>query len=428
MLLVVLVVLGLALAVYRGVLAWRLHAELAQDRRAGLPDSLPQLAAVYLPPSGANAANLYLEAFAAYTPALAAKGYYDRTLGDLETPRTWGAFRDDLRYLVTEGDLAENARALALLHRAAAAEGECRYPLDLASGFAADVTHLTRVRQGVRLLAIEARQHMLAGDGTSAVRAIGAILALARSLRREPLLFSQLARISGEEAALDSLERLLGEMVLSEADLTALDRRLESEDHDQMRRAVIGERCCGLMLMAPQNYPLVDQSGKVLLWPALYRAGGALARERLAFLAVMRACLEAAEAPFPQRVAMSNAALQRAEALPRVCVVARWFALPVAHALQRDLRLLARLRAARVALAVERHCAARGSLPATLADLVPEYLPVAVADPYDGAPLRYRRRKTGYVIYSVGEDGTDGGGAPRDPGSRSGDITFTVER
>jgi hypothetical protein len=57
-----------------------------------------------------------------------------------------------------------------------------------------------------------------------------------------------------------------------------------------------------------------------------------------------------------------------------------------------------------------------GSAPATLDDLVPNYLPVLPID-WDSPsrePLRYRRTDAapGFILYSVGRDGTDDGGTP----------------
>jgi len=50
------------------------------------------------------------------------------------------------------------------------------------------------------------------------------------------------------------------------------------------------------------------------------------------------------------------------------------------------------------------------TFPATLAELVPEYLPRVPTDYYDHQPLRYRRTDEAYVLYAVGRDGKDDGG------------------
>ncbi|AIE84998.1 hypothetical protein OP10G_1630 [Fimbriimonas ginsengisoli Gsoil 348] len=46
--------------------------------------------------------------------------------------------------------------------------------------------------------------------------------------------------------------------------------------------------------------------------------------------------------------------------------------------------------------------------------LLPDYGKLSI-DPYSGKPFRYRREGTGFLLYSIGADKTDDGGAPRDP-------------
>lgn len=91
------------------------------------------------------------------------------------------------------------------------------------------------------------------------------------------------------------------------------------------------------------------------------------------------------------------------------------------------------MRTASAALALQRFRLRTGQWPETLAELVPQHLPEMLEDPFDGAPLRYKRFETGFVVYSVGEDRGDDGGRPLPPpkGRQSGetyDITFTVRR
>jgi hypothetical protein len=56
-----------------------------------------------------------------------------------------------------------------------------------------------------------------------------------------------------------------------------------------------------------------------------------------------------------------------------------------------DIRRIAGLRTAYVALAVERYRLAFGRLPDTLVDLVPTYLEAVPKDPFDGDELRYKK-------------------------------------
>src|SRR5262249_27742509 len=73
-------------------------------------------------------------------------------------------------------------------------------------------------------------------------------------------------------------------------------------------------------------------------------------------------------------------------------------------------RTRAELRCAAAALAAERYRLAEKRWPDSLDVLVPRYLAAVPADPFDGRPLRCRRLPDGFVVYSIGPDGTDDGG------------------
>jgi hypothetical protein len=75
-------------------------------------------------------------------------------------------------------------------------------------------------------------------------------------------------------------------------------------------------------------------------------------------------------------------------------------------------------RAAVVALAAEQFRQATGRWPTSLGELVPRYLAAVPCDPIDGQPLRLARRPDGIVIYSIGPDGKDDGGAVDAPSPR----------
>jgi hypothetical protein len=73
-------------------------------------------------------------------------------------------------------------------------------------------------------------------------------------------------------------------------------------------------------------------------------------------------------------------------------------------------RTRAMLRCAIAALALERFRLAHGRWPDSLAALVPQYIPRVPIDPYDGAPLRFRRKTDRVVVYSVRADGQNNDG------------------
>jgi hypothetical protein len=63
-----------------------------------------------------------------------------------------------------------------------------------------------------------------------------------------------------------------------------------------------------------------------------------------------------------------------------------------------------------VALAAEHYRQTHKHWPDSLNQLCPQFLSAVPLDPFDGAPLRYRRVEDGVVIYSVGNDGIDDSG------------------
>jgi type II secretory pathway pseudopilin PulG len=96
-------------------------------------------------------------------------------------------------------------------------------------------------------------------------------------------------------------------------------------------------------------------------------------------------------------------------------------------------RSQAQLRCAVAATALERYRLAHGRWPDSLAALVPEFLREVPTDPYDGAPLRFRRLVDQVIVYSVGADGEDDGGNvtwlhPNTPGTDLGFRLWNVDR
>jgi hypothetical protein len=92
-------------------------------------------------------------------------------------------------------------------------------------------------------------------------------------------------------------------------------------------------------------------------------------------------------------------------------------------------RHIATHRYAAVALAAERFRARHGRWPDRLDDLVAVGLLTAVPlDPFDGKPLRWLTVHEGRIVYSVGVDRDDSGGAWESPNADAGgtDLVFRL--
>jgi hypothetical protein len=79
-----------------------------------------------------------------------------------------------------------------------------------------------------------------------------------------------------------------------------------------------------------------------------------------------------------------------------------------------------------VAVALAAYRADRGKYPAKLADLAPGYLKEVPDDLFSGRPLVYRPAGEGYLLYSVGPNGTDDGGRPVDDDPQGDDLVVRM--
>ena len=157
---------------------------------------------------------------------------------------------------------------------------------------------------------------------------------------------------------------------------------------------------------------------------------GFFQKDKAFYLDVMATNMAAAELAWPARLQLG---LRTANLVPpsRFYVFSRMLLPALSRAFTREAEAVARLRVAQTALAVERFRRAHGTaLPAALEALVPSYLKCVPEDPFDGKPLRFKARGSGYVLYSIGKDGQDNDGLERNPKTPNAphDITFILER
>lgn len=82
----------------------------------------------------------------------------------------------------------------------------------------------------------------------------------------------------------------------------------------------------------------------------------------------------------------------------------------VRKAEMRHKRVIAHERLLAVELALRCYEYEQGHAPAGLDQLVPNYIQHVPPDPFTGRPVIYRPQGTDWLVYSVGEDGSDDGG------------------
>ncbi len=336
--------------------------------------------------------------------------------------------------------LSDNAESLRLLNQAAAMKA-CRYPVVFSNGFMTKLPHLAKVRHAAQLLELESIHEAEEKQSVSAATAVATLLGVARSLDREPCFISCEVEASIKSSAMESLERVLSKVSLSDSQLVSLAVAIqESASRESMTRAFAGERAMGISWFIGDDASsaegfitgMVGQFG-ARAFVSLADFTGILQEDEKVYLDFFQRFVSATQLHPPDSIAASLAADVD------VGQVHAW------HLLL-DLMLVGRaeivitgeatnmkMTAAQVALAIECYRLTNNRLPEQLDDLVPRFLPAVPMDSFDGKPLRYKRLTEGYVVYSVGNDREDNGGTEKNsnglrsyvPGT---DITFTVER
>ncbi len=428
------IALVMLLGGFLGFTALRWHWRCEFDRRiaalqtAGFPVTLTQLDASYeWPSSGDNAAHWVLSVEPFYrepapsedkmlTPAISRQSH-----SSLAAP-----LADDVAAAL-ENHVTGNRKTLDVLHEAGTIRGS-RYPLDLREGFNLSLNHVHTVRRAVCLLCCEAVLAAEHGNAEDAVQSLVAGFRIADSLRNEPVVVSQLVRMGGIDRVIASLERTLCRVPPSAEQLRRLAVTVaEIHDAGSLRRAWIGQRCTVVPVFedpASLGAGSLGEAPPVFVLEA-YDALGLADREAVAYLDMVEDVIEAvSRAPEERLRAIELLDLESRRKGQRFGIVLRRFWIRPFNLVVRELSMLASVRAAQVALAIERARLASGELPADEAHLAPACLKAVPRDPFAGEPLRYRRLEPGYVVYSLGPDGLDDGGVEK--ADRNSDQTCDI--
>jgi hypothetical protein len=340
----------------------------------------------------------------------------------------------------------------AELKRAGKAVVEARKLIDLPYGiqhvnwtrdfYSTLLPNTQRVRELANLLAYDILLQANDVDFAQALRSARAMLNTARALGDEPSLISQLVRSAVDDLAWSRVERVLAQGIPSPADLLAAQRGVEQEAEEPiLYYGMRGERAMvdGFLENVQKGEVSFRELGNFMAISRTMGAGGQglAVQERLQALRVMltiraqraealhymNQLVEAAKLPPEQQLSK----LHEMESMnpKKLPLMIRLLGPPGFKLAQKANRIRAQLRCTAVALAAERYRQAGGRWPQTLGELVPEYIAGVPLDPFNGQPLKLGKHDQGIVIYSVGLDGVDNGGAinAQNPGS---DLGFRL--
>ncbi len=303
-----------------------------------------------------------------------------------------------------------NAEALRLAHAALQLKN-ARYPFDL-NQWPPDIGHLKSVSWVARLLILEGAVAAHKKDAARATDAYVAAFDCARTLTAEPMLISMMSVAS-------ILPRLCGEIV------SAMDTVSFSEDQlarlaaaaDRLRedisldRTVAGECTFGLFSNSPTN--------------GFARPLGSV--DRAAFANFVQELLVAVQQPTHGSIP----ALERMKGSETGAFA--MYVTPMTNLMQPALvrgsagiqKAMMRLDLCELTIAAQRYRLRDKIWPPSLSELAGDFLRLIPLDPYSNKQYRFVSTNEKFVIYSLGPDHTDDGGAEMDD-EKHGDISLRV--
>ena len=359
-----------------------------------------------------------------------------------------GAHLDDLKRTV-----GANAAALALA-REARSRPDVDWGIRIVSpAMNTLLPHLSGQRELNRAIVVSAAYFHAAGDDEAAMETLSDAWAQADAIETDSILICHLTAIRCRSLTLRCVEALLPTLATpSRGDGSPTDRQAtdvrerlqrligtlleEADSKFAFRNAMFGERMLQLdvvrsvidrkfslssLMSWPPAPPTIGESILLALYsPTLTLEGVSLMRGMARFVHASQA------GNWPE--AMSRLLDEPNELQDRSAIIrplTGFLAYSLENAAERHFRHFAERRMAAVAIAMRLYEVDHGRRPETLSQLVPGYLEAIPADPFadDGRPIAYAPDAEPPVLYSIGSDGVDDGGAFK---LRGGGIDYDV--
>ena len=290
--------------------------------------------------------------------------------------------------------------------------------------------HIPHAIRAAKFLTGVASNHHRAGRDSETVDPLLMGLGMAQDVGRDGPILSALFQIVCEANAIEAWRETLRSHGLSTGDLA---RAAEGMDALRIRRPEFGESCRIEGIMARRTLVIMGLTG---LDSAHFELAGFWAGRSWRYLFSRRLAYAGAfpdyerfyrelegipKLPVHEREGASlKAQVGGPNPLTRVVLPA------VAKGYRRDAIAQMNWTLMRAATAVAWFEAEKGAMPASLADLVPRFMPSVPVCPLTSKPLGYAPGK----VWSYGVDGVDNGGTsnPRGDEESGGDVVWTVKR
>ncbi|HEY4760029.1 MAG TPA: hypothetical protein VIH42_05555 [Thermoguttaceae bacterium] len=285
------------------------------------------------------------------------------------------------------------------------------------------------LRDVAKLMALHARWKAATGDYQTAMEDVNAVFIMAEHVSNEPILIAGLVSAAIDSLAYESLQNILASHQLGQADLDMLKLNSSFSHEKLMQRSLLYEEALRLSIFYD-----IDKYGFSQI---LYGKGPDIRGSSFVFrIFLLNDEIQAnkwysdqanqyAAQPYYKTKDQWEKLLSFSEYAPNSIFVRSLF-----PALNRYVESMTRADArrdnVRLALAMCHYRAKNGKYPDKLEEMVPDYMAFVPVDLFDGKPLHLKQTADKLVIYSVGPDGIDDGGAPYDKQSHKGDVTFEL--
>jgi len=374
-------------------------------------------------PSAQNAAVLYQKCF----DSLPRRSGYRSGRGVL-----WGFFRpqedtsDPAYWSQAKAITARYSNVLTMAEKASSLP-RCRFPHQ-PRGYGY-MRMSTRVRVLVRLAALQAAIDAREGNSDAAARRVALGFKIADSLREEHNIHGQRERCLCVESATAALARTAATVRLSEKQAREIDAAIRTLDFKNcVRDAMWGERVTGIEMYDSiwRGRQAVEDQGHMGAFKRLGRSVFGriwLYSDELYYLEQMRRNIDGAYMPYRSFRARH---LEKSFRVPKYCL----FSALLVQSREEILRLSDGAKVnrdgSRIFLGLLAYRDRFGCYPATLSDLQSKLDWQVPDDAFTGKPFIYRRQGRGFLLYSIGDDLKDTGGAETDRSAR-GDVVWKLD-
>jgi len=389
----------------------QLQGDIERLTKAGIilpaKDLIPKL-----PPGADNAADVYEQAWR----ALRMSREDDAALFE-----QW--VKHDAEWLaLARRAVAANPEYYRLLDRASRMP-HCVFPVDWEAGVSASFAHFSQMRQAARMLVL--RAHVQAADGgiDQALGSVDTLFRVAEQAKTDPVIIADLVSYAIQGIGIRALGEALPRGAPSPGACTSLYDQLDKSDNvASSLHTIKGE----IVLFGMDVFDWV-RSGRVSLTSLMHGEGqvslggrprlwGRLrtwllrpmlnADERV-YLSCMEREVRAFELPWPESRKVTDGVSRSLDTRTPIYAIVTRLVMPVYRRVvwSRD-RATAGVGTAQIALALKAYRSDHATYPPSLAELGAAGWKLPL-DPFGGKLYRYRRKGSGFVVWSLGPDMDD---------------------